>query len=47
MNNQRQLAIDIEKKKQEIANETSAHERNNLTQDLRKWKILTRQNKGL
>ena len=35
VNNQRQLAIDIEKKKQEIANETSAHERNNLTQDLR------------
>ena len=47
MNNQRQLAIDIEKKKQEIANETSAHERNNLTQDLREMEATYETKQGV
>ena len=47
VNNQRQLAIDIEKKKQEIANETSAHERNNLTQDLREMEATYETKQGV
>lgn len=47
VNNQRQLAIDIEKKKQEIANETSAHERNNLTQDLREMEATYETKQGI
>lgn len=47
VNNQRQLAIDIEKKKQEIANEASAHERNNLTQELREMEAAYKTKQGV